>query len=65
MVKTKVNWISETEAAKLMGYKNRTLRKYCASGKLPINFTRVNYKTIEYNSHDIDKWKMDNSSILK
>ena len=61
----KINWISEADAAKLMGYQPRTLRKYCASGKLPINFTRVNYKTIEYNEYDIHKWKMDNSSILK
>jgi predicted site-specific integrase-resolvase len=63
MSKPKIDWISETEAAQLMSYKPRTFRRYCKNGKLPINYTRVNPKTFEYNRLDIEKWKLDNSTI--
>jgi predicted site-specific integrase-resolvase len=56
-------WISESEAAEQMGYKPKTLRRYAQTGKLSIAFTKVNYKTVEYNRLDIVAHKMSNSSI--
>jgi predicted site-specific integrase-resolvase len=62
-LKNPPQWISENEAAALMGYAVRTLRQYAREGRLPINYTRVNYKTFEYNKVDIDALKLGNSSL--
>jgi DNA-binding transcriptional MerR regulator len=64
MNKQKVNWISENEAAKLMNYQPKTLRRYAREGRLQIAYTKVNYKTYEYNQYDIDIHKMNNSTIM-
>ena len=59
----KPDWISEVEAAALMGYQPKVFRRYARSGKLSINYTRVNHRTYEYNKNDIDEWKIQHSTI--
>lgn len=57
-------WISEEEAAKMMGYKPKVFRRYVQEGKLNISSTRLNYRTIEYNRVDIDTLKMRNANLV-
>jgi predicted site-specific integrase-resolvase len=64
MNKIKNDWISEAEAAKLMGYEPATLRRYAREGKVNIVFTRVNYKTYEYCRNSIELHKLSKSSAI-
>ena len=57
-------WISETEAAEMMGYKPETFRKYVKSGKLDIAFFTLNGRKIKYNKVDIDKVMIKNSTLI-
>jgi hypothetical protein len=59
----KFEWISEIEAAEMMGYKKEVFRRYVREGKLPgIINTKLNYKTYEYCKLSIDKYKEEHSS---
>lgn len=62
MKKVNYDWISEKEAAALMGYAKTTLRRYCREGRLRITFTQVNYKTYEYCRNSISQYKEQRSS---
>jgi predicted site-specific integrase-resolvase len=64
MKQPKVIWIPEDDAAKLMGYRPKTLRRYVQNGKLTIGFTKVNHKTFEYSQTDIEDHRLRNSSLL-
>jgi predicted site-specific integrase-resolvase len=59
----KIEWIPEGVAAALMGYAPKTLRRYAREGKLSINYTKVNSRTVEYNKFDIEAIKMKNSTF--
>ncbi|HEY0579420.1 MAG TPA: hypothetical protein VGC75_01820 [Candidatus Nitrosocosmicus sp.] len=61
-VHVKVKWITEKEAALLLGYKPQTLRKRCKSGNLPIGYTCSNNRHYEYNVYDIQHHKLKNST---
>ena len=61
-VHVKVKWITEKEAAVLLGYKPQTLRKRCKSGNLSIGYTCSNNRHYEYNLYDIQQQKLKNST---
>jgi len=61
-VHVKVKWITEKEAATLLGYKPQTLRKRCKSGNLSIGYTCSNNRHYEYNLYDIHQQKIKNST---
>ena len=61
-VHVKVKWITEKEAATLLGYKPQTLRKRCKSGNLAIGYTCSNKRHYEYNFYDIHQQKLKNST---
>jgi len=56
-------WIAEADAAKLMGFKPMTLRRYAQAGKVAITYTRVNSRTFEYCQHSINAHKIKNSTL--
>ena len=64
-MKKQIEWISENEAAKLMGYVPKVFRWYVRKGKLPIDYTKLNYKTYEYEKGSIDRYKLANSTLAR
>jgi|GEM_PF-2475612 len=65
MAKKQIEWIEESEAAKTLGYKPKTLRQYAREGKLPIDYTKLNYRTYQYEKGSIDRYKLANSTLSK
>lgn len=64
MATKKPNWISEEEAAQLLGYKPKTLRKYINLGRITnISYVRLNRRKVSYNKVDIDNHLMENAVI--
>jgi len=63
MKKVQPEWISESEAAKLMGYVPKVFRWYVRKGKLDIDYTKINYKTYEYDRNSIERYKLQHSTI--
>jgi predicted site-specific integrase-resolvase len=60
----KPTWISEEEAAQLLGYKPKTLRKYINLGRITyISYVRLNRRKVSYNKVDIDNHLMQNAVI--
>jgi hypothetical protein len=57
----KPNWISETEAANIMGLAPKYFRRAVQSGKYQIGYTRVSRAKIEYNKVDIENHKNQNA----
>lgn len=67
MNKVKPHWISEDEAARLLGYKPNILRRFCTGTnekKLPIHTSKPNYRTVLYNKNDIDQYLLETSTII-
>lgn len=61
-VQVKVKWITEKDAASLLGCTPQTLRKRCKSGNLAIGYTCSNKRHYEYNFYDIHQQKLKNST---
>lgn len=58
------DWIDEKEAAKLMGYKPETLRKYVKKGRLRITYSAFRQRNYQYDRNDIQKFFDSNASTL-
>lgn len=59
MAKENLNWCSEAEAAKLLGYQVDSLRIFTRNEKrkkLPIRTSKLNHSKILYSKTDIDKY---------
>lgn len=57
MAKQTINWISEEEASRVLGYKKNSLRILTRNEKrkrLPIRTSKINHKTILYSKTDIE-----------
>jgi predicted DNA-binding transcriptional regulator AlpA len=56
---TDINWCSEQEAMKLLGYKKEGLRKAVRKEKtIPVRSVKTNYRNILYSKSDIERWIM-------
>lgn len=62
MSSKKYDFIPEPEAAKMIGYKPSTLRRYVRSGKLDIVFTHINQRRFQYDRLGIQKLLVQNSN---
>ncbi len=61
--KTNAQWISEKEAALLLGLKGtRTLRKMAKGGL--VDYTQTNGRTYQYSRKSINKFLESNSTII-
>jgi hypothetical protein len=59
----KPTWISEKQAADMMGLAPKYFRRAVQEGRYSIGFTRVSRPKIEYNLHDIEEHKNKNAVI--
>lgn len=59
------NWIPETEAAKMVCRRPRTLRKLVTSGKWSIKFTTLNGRSYQYSESDIKKLLEQNATKIE
>jgi predicted site-specific integrase-resolvase len=50
-----IHWISEKEAADMLGYQPETLRRYVKSGKLDISYSPVTDRKYFYDQKGIEK----------
>ncbi len=60
---TNYSWIPESEAAKKIGRKPRTLRELAKSGRLQVAYTTINGRTYQYSERDLDKVLNSGASI--
>ena len=56
-------WLSEVDAASMLGLAPRTLRRYCRDASLPINFRNTNGRNWQFSRKDITTY-MNNSSTM-
>jgi predicted DNA-binding protein (UPF0251 family) len=57
------SWIPESEAAKKINRKPRTLRELVKAGKLQVAYTTINGRTYQYSERDINRMLDSNASI--
>lgn len=50
-----MDWITETEAAKMIGKSRRILRKHAKSGHWPLDYTAPNGRGYLYSKESIEK----------
>ena len=60
----KPTWISEKEAAELLGYKPYTVRIYVKAGKLPVNYYTRKGRCYQYDRNDIEAFMLNHSTVL-
>lgn len=65
MRNSKPIWISESEAAQLMGYHPRYLREIVKNGKLEIAYTAPTGRKYHYNKVDIEKVQLASSNYMQ
>lgn len=65
MSNVKPEWISETEAAAMLGLTPATFRRYVkdANRCMGINYTSVNGRHFQYNKPDIEAYLIRNSTL--
>lgn len=64
MNKNRQTWISEDEAARMLGYKPRVLRLYAKTGKLDISYTTMFGRKYQYDKGSIEKVLHKNAVII-
>jgi predicted site-specific integrase-resolvase len=64
-MKRRPQWIKETEAAEMLGYKPIVLRKYAKSGKLSIAFHTIKGRKFQYDRTDIENLMLKHSTFLQ
>jgi hypothetical protein len=60
-----MQWISEPEAAKILGRKPRTLRKKVKAGFWPVTYTAIDGRAYQYSLNDLNKLLINNSTRTK
>jgi hypothetical protein len=56
-------WISENEAAEMMGLAPKYFRRSVQNGKFSIGYSRISRNKIEYNKVDIENHKNQNAVL--
>ena len=61
----KITWIPEKEAAALVQRKPYTLRRLVKKGAWPIAYTAPNQRGYQYCLRDIERFLLENSSVVR
>lgn len=64
MLKNKPVWIEEEKMAEQLGLTPKYLREKVRAGRLPVAYTRASGKKILYNQADLDKYLMEQSTLI-
>ena len=57
-------WVTEQDAASMLGLAPRTLRRRCRDALLPINFRNTNGRNWQFSRKDITKYMNKSSTII-
>jgi predicted site-specific integrase-resolvase len=60
-----IKWVPEAEAAKMIGYAPKTLRRKAKSGEWEINWAAVQGRRYRYSESDINNLLLSNSTISR
>lgn len=57
-------WISEKDAASMLGLAPRTLRRHCRDASLPIHFRNTNGRNWQFSRKDIATYMNSSSTMM-
>lgn len=60
----KIEWVSEGEAARMLGYNNRDwFRRLVKSGKIPVAYTSPSKRNHQYSKESLEMFLLSRSTV--